>query len=139
MTQRLNGTTAQMIYRIIDIVIIVFHTSLIFFNLFGWIWRKTRLYNLITLSITGSSWLFLGLIFGTLGYCPLTDWHFNILNKLGETDLPASYVKYIIERLTGLNINALLVDKITLFSFLAALVLSLAFNTRDLIRRKKLN
>jgi len=128
-----------MIYRILDIVFIVFHTSLIIFNLSGWIWRKTRIYNLITLSITGASWLFLGLIFGTLGYCPLTDWHFSILNKLGETGFPVSYVKYIIERLTGLNVNALLVDNITLFSFLAALGLSLVFNTRDLIRRKKLN
>lgn len=125
-----------MIYSVLDIVFIVFHTSLIIFNLFGWIWRKIRIYNLITLSVTGASWLFLGLIVGTLGYCPLTDWHFTILNKLGETGLPSSYVKYLIERLTGFNVNALLVDNITLFSFLAALVLSVVFNTMDLFRKK---
>ncbi|TFH36129.1 MAG: DUF2784 domain-containing protein, partial [Bacteroidia bacterium] len=37
------------IYRIIDILFVIFHTSLIIFNLFGWIWRRTRLWNLGTL------------------------------------------------------------------------------------------
>ena len=120
-----------MIYRILDIFFLIFHTFLIFFNLFGWIWKRTRKLNLITLSLTGASWLFLGLIVGTLGYCPLTDWHFKILEKLGNTDLPWSYTKYLADRLTGLDINASLVDNITLWSFLAALVISLFFNVRD--------
>src|SRR5665811_299369 len=80
-----------MSYRILDIFFLIFHTFLIFFNLFGWIWKRTRKLNLITLSLTGASWLFLGLSVGTLGYCPLTDWHFKILEKLGKTDLPYSY------------------------------------------------
>jgi hypothetical protein len=126
-----------MIYHLFDIFFVFFHTSLILFNLFGWIWRRTRKYNLITLFLTGASWLFLGLIVGTLGYCPLTDWHFSILNKLGVTDLPASYVKYLADRLTGLNFNPSLVDNATLYSYLAALVLSLLLNIRDLIRKKR--
>ena len=120
-----------MIYRILDIFFVVFHTSIIFFNLFGWIWRKTRKFNLILLLITGSSWLFLGLIVGTLGYCPLTDWHFTILNKLGVSDLPSSYVKYLVDRLTGLDLNPSLVDNVTLYAFLAALVLSIFLNIKD--------
>lgn len=127
----------KVIYRILDILIIVFHSSLILFNLFGWIWRKTRIFNFITLVLTGASWLFLGLIYGTLGYCPLTDWHFSILTKLGETDLPDSYIKYMIDRITGLNISASLVDKVTLYAFLAALTLSVFFNVRDLMKSKK--
>lgn len=126
-----------MIYHILDILIIVFHFSLILFNLFGWIWRKTRIFNLITLILTGASWIFLGLIFGTLGYCPLTDWHFSILTKLGETDLPDSYIKYMIDRITGLNINASLADKVTLYAFLAALTISIFFNVRDLMKSKR--
>jgi len=126
-----------MIYRILDIFFVVLHTSIIFFNLFGWIWRKTRKYNLILLVITGSSWLILGIIVGTLGYCPLTDWHFNVLNKLGVQDLPSSYVKYLADRLTGLNFDSSVVDKVTLYSFLAALGLSLFLNIRDFIKRRK--
>ncbi len=120
-----------MVWHILDIFFVVFHTSLVFFNLFGWIWKKTRLLNLALLFLTGASWLFLGLIVGTLGYCPLTDWHFRILSKMGETNIPNSYIKYLADRLTGLDFNSVLVDKVTLYSFLAALILSLYFNIRD--------
>ena len=126
-----------MIYRLLDIFFLIFHTILIFFNLFGWIWKKTMKLNLIVLSLTGASWLFLGLIVGTLGYCPLTDWHFKILEKLGKTDLPYSYTKYLADRLTGLDINASLVDNATLYTFLAALVISIALNLRAFLKRKE--
>jgi hypothetical protein len=126
-----------MMNYILDIFFVIFHTSLIIFNTFGWIWKKTRLWNLITLGITGASWLFLGLIVGILGYCPLTDWHFNILRKLGETDLPTSYIKYLADRLTGLNFDAALVDKMTLYIFLAALIISIILNARDYFRKRK--
>lgn len=124
-----------MFYRIVDIFFVLFHTSLTLFNIFGWIWKKTRLANLITLALTGASWLFLGLLVGMLGYCPLTDWHFNILYRLGETDLPTSYIKYLIDRFTGLDVNAILVDKVTLYTFVAALAISLFLNLRDWRRR----
>jgi hypothetical protein len=125
-----------MIWNILDIFFVIFHTSLIFFNLFGWIWKGTRKLNVITLSLTGVSWLFLGLIVGTLGYCPLTDWHFKILEKLGKTDLPYSYTKYLADRLTGLDINASLVDNVTLYTFLAAFTISIVLNIRDFVKRK---
>jgi hypothetical protein len=126
-----------MIWHILDIFFVAFHTLLIFFNLFGWIWRKARIFNLITLLLTGASWLLLGLIVGTLGYCPLTDWHFSVLNKLGVSDLPSSYIKYLVDRLTGLDINPSLVDNVTLYSFLAAFGLSLFFNIRDFLAGRK--
>jgi hypothetical protein len=125
-----------MLYRILDIFFVLFHTSLILFNLFGWIWKKTRLANLIALLLTGASWLFLGLIVGMLGYCPLTDWHFNILDKLGKTDLPVSYIKYLVDRLTGLDVSQTLVDNFTLYGLIAALAISLVLNIRDFIRKK---
>jgi len=123
------------IYRILDIFFVIFHTSLILFNLFGWIWKRTRVANLITLSLTGGSWLILGLIVGMIGYCPLTDWHFNILYKLGKTDLPISYIKYLADRLTGLDFDQTLIDNATLYSFIIALVISLLLNARDFRKR----
>ena len=87
--------------------------------------------NLIMLLLTGASSLFLGLIVGTLGYCPLTEWHFTILEKLGKADLPGSYIKYLSDRLIGLDINASLFDKSTFYSFLTVLVFSLFFNMKD--------
>lgn len=122
-------------YRILDIFFVIFHTSLILFNLFGWIWRKSRMANLITLVLTGGSWLILGLIVGMLGYCPLTDWHFNILYKLGKTDLPISYIKYLADRLTGLDFDQTLIDNATLYGFLIALAISLMLNAMDFRKR----
>jgi len=127
-----------MIYHVLDIFFILFHSSLVIFNLFGWILRRTRIWNLFTLLFTGASWIILGLIVGTLGYCPLTEWHFNVLLRLGESNLPNSYIKYLTERITGLDVSASLVDKVTLYSFIAALTISLFLNIRDFRIKKKI-
>lgn len=126
-------------YHILDIFFVVLHTSLIVFNLAGWIWKRTRRWNLITLVLTGSSWLFLGLLVGVPGYCPFTDWHFAILDKMGKSDLPSSYIKYLADRLTGLDLNSSLVDTVTLLTFIAALLLSLILNIKDYILSKTRN
>ncbi|HQG56136.1 MAG TPA: DUF2784 domain-containing protein [Bacteroidales bacterium] len=126
-----------MLYRFLDLFFIVFHTSLTLFNALGWVWKKTRLLNLITLFFTGALWLFLGLIVGTPGYCPLTDWHFDVLEKLGKTGLPNSYIKYLADRLTGFDFNPAFVDAMTLIVFSAALLSSISFNLRDYFIRKR--
>jgi len=126
-----------MIYHFLDIFFILFHTSLIVFNIFGWIWRRTRKWNLLTLALTGASWLFLGLIVGVPGYCPFTDWHFTILERLGKTGLPYSYIKYLADRLTGLDINPALVDNVTLYAFIIAFVISIFLNIRDFLAKRR--
>lgn len=126
----------MLIYRLIDIFFVIFHTILIIFNLSGWIWKKTRMLNLITLALTGASWLFLGMIVGIPGYCPLTDWHFRVLKNLGKTDLPGSYIKYLADRITGIDFNAVTIDRLTLYLFLGALFISLFLNARDFLRKK---
>lgn len=127
-----------MAYHVLDIFFIIFHSSLVIFNLFGWIIRRTRILNLFTLLLTGASWFLLGIIVGTLGYCPLTEWHFNVLLRLGESNLPNSYIKYLTDRITGLDVSASLVDKVTLYSFIAALTISLFLNIRDFRIKKKI-
>ncbi len=122
--------------KLLDLFFIVFHTILILFNLFAWIFRKTRKLNLIILSLTGASWFILGIFYG-IGYCPLTDWHFNILGKMGYTGLPDSYIKYLADRLTGLNFNPGLVDRITIISFFIALAISVCLNIRDYKIKKR--
>lgn len=125
-----------MIYSLLDIFFVAFHTSLTIFNIIGWAWKKTRVLNLITLILTGSSWLFLGMIVGVPGYCPFTDWHFRVLEKLGKTNLPNSYIKYLADRITGLNFNPRLVDTATLAVFICALAISIFLNMRDYYKKK---
>jgi len=120
--------------RFLDIFFTVFHTCLVLFNLFGWIWKKTRLANLITLLVTAGSWSILGIFYG-FGYCPLTDWHFSVLEKLGYTNLPDSYLSFLFTRLTGLSIDQSLVDSVTLWGLIVALVISLYLNIRHWIKR----
>jgi hypothetical protein len=123
--------------HLLDIFFVVFHTSLILFNLFGWIWKRTRAINLISLLLTGGSWLVPGLNVGTIGFCPLTQWHFIVLEKLGVTDLPLSYVKYLADRLTGSDFSPVLTDNITLWSYILALIVSVSLVIRDIIRKSR--
>ncbi len=123
-------------YKALDIFFVVLHTSVIIFNCFGWIFKKTRKANLILLLATAGSWLFLGLIVGTMGYCPLTEWHFNVLIKLGANDLPVSYIKYLADRLMGGDFNTDMVDAFTLWGLIAALAISITLNIIDYKKRK---
>jgi hypothetical protein len=50
--------------KMADIFFIVFHTFLIFFNLFGWIFKPLRKANLVVLILTGASWFILGIFYG---------------------------------------------------------------------------
>jgi hypothetical protein len=116
-------------YHFFDLFFVVFHSVLILFNLFGWIWRKTRRLNLITLLLTGASWFILGIFYG-IGYCPLTDWHWNVLRKLGQNMHSDSYISYLIHRLTGFLPNDQLVDSLTVILYFLALFVSLYVNLR---------
>jgi hypothetical protein len=120
--------------KFLDIFFTAFHTCLVIFNLFGWIWKKTRVANLITLLLTAGSWVILGIFYGW-GYCPLTDWHFSILRNLGYTDLPDSYLSFLFTRLTGLPIDQSLVDTVTLWGLIIALAISLYLNLRHWFKR----
>jgi hypothetical protein len=110
-----------------DIFFIVFHTSLILFNLFGWIFKPIRKANLVVLILTGASWFILGIFYG-IGYCPFTDWHFHVLHKLGQNNLPDSYNAYLVERLTEMHPDPKLVDTLTVTCFFIALAISVYVN-----------
>lgn len=120
--------------RILDVFFTLFHTCLVLFILGGWIWKKTRRLNLAVILLTALSWLVLGIFYG-LGYCPLTDWHFNVLEKLGYEQLPTSYISFLIIRLTGFRPDQELVDVVTAGGLIFALCASLYFNFRKYLQR----
>ncbi|MGA3013156.1 MAG: DUF2784 family protein [Bacteroidales bacterium] len=117
-------------YRFLDIFFIVFHTHLIFFNLFGWIFRPLRTANLIVLLLTGGSWFILGIFYG-IGYCPLTEFHWEVLHKLGQNNLPDSYISYLIQRFTGFLPGARITDILTLVFYFMALAASIYINFKS--------
>ena len=121
-------------YVALDISFFVFHGTLVIFNTTGWIWERTRKLHLVTIGLTILSWFGLGLFYGW-GYCPSTDWHWDVKRKLGETDLPNSYIKYYMDGMTGLSWDPTLVNTSVLFFGVGALFLSVWLNWRDWKRR----
>lgn len=117
-------------YQFLDIFFLVFHSGLILFNLFGWIWEATRRLNLITLTLTASSWFVLGIWYG-FGYCPCTHWHWLVRRELGYTDMPNSYITFLVDELTGIRFSVFTVDLWTGILFFGAFAISIYMNIRS--------
>jgi hypothetical protein len=117
-------------YKIANYFFFVFHITLIFFNLFGWIPKKLRKWNLVSLSATAFSWIVLGIFYG-FGYCFLTDWHWQVREKLGYSTESNSYIHFLITELTGLSLDEGLVDVVTAILFFMAFALSIYVFARD--------
>ena len=120
--------------KFLDIFFTIFHTLLVLLILFGWIWKKTRRLNLICILLTASSWLILGIFYG-IGYCPLTDWHFAILRRLGHTGLPTSYISFLVNRLSGFQPDQGLVDFFTVMGLAVAMAASVFLNFKSFFKR----
>ena len=110
-----------------DLLYTGLHLVIIGFNLLGWIWPATRKLHFLCVLLTAASWLLLGLWYG-IGYCPITDWQWQVKEKLGEQDLPASFIKYYADKLSGRDVPATLVDLVTAGSFALAAGLSVYVN-----------
>lgn len=123
-----------MVYKIINVFFFVFHVSLIIFNVFGWIPVTLRKWNLTALILTAFSWFVLGIFYG-FGYCFLTDWHWQVREKLGYPTDSNSYIHFLVTELTGISIEEKIVDTLTAIFFFTAFALSVYVNIRDRKRR----
>ncbi len=119
----------------LDYFFLVFHSVYILFNMFGWCWAKTRLAHLVTALLTLFSWLIMGIWYG-IGYCFLTDWHWDVRIALNNPPSSNSYIHFLILEITGFDFPAPLVDKITVVVFSVCFLLSIWLNLRDYKRRK---
>jgi hypothetical protein len=113
--------------KLLNYFFFTFHSLLVLFNLFGWIFPKTRKLHFLSLVITLFSWVVLGFWKG-FGYCFLTDWHYDILRKLGETGMPNSYIAFLIKSFSGWMPEEHLVEILTLILTLVALICSIWVN-----------
>ena len=107
--------------KFLDVLFLLLHLVVVAVNLLGWIWAKTRKAHLVVMAATLLSWIGLGFFYG-FGYCFLTDWHWKVKRQLGETDLPASFVKYFTDHYTPFQFSAAIVDWITGISFVLAII-----------------
>lgn len=110
---------------ILDGFFLVFHGLWVAFILFAWLAPRLRVAHLLVCLLTVASWLVLGMRYGW-GYCPFTDWHWQILLAQGETNLPRSYLVYVLDRFAGIEANVAWVDGAAVIGLGAAFCLSLA-------------
>jgi hypothetical protein len=123
-------------YAFLDKFFFIFHSALMIFILFGWVWKKTRLANLIVILLTAFSWFVLGIWYG-FGFCPSTEWHWQVREKLGYYDMPTSYTKFLVDSLTGLDVSQKIVDVFAVLFLILAFISSVWMNVKDLRKRKK--
>ena len=123
-----------MYLHFLDFLLTLLHLLIIGFNLFGWIWKSTRKSHFYLVIATIFSWVVLGFWFG-FGYCPVTDWQWQVKAKLGESDLPNSFIKYFADKVTGMDINSTMIDAVTAVSFGLVVIVSFTFYARQARRQ----
>jgi hypothetical protein len=125
-------------YQFLNYFFFVFHTLFTLFNITGWVFPKTRKWNLATLLLTAFSWFVLGIWYGW-GYCLCTDWHWNVRQHLGYYDQQTSYIQFLLLKLTGIDFKEQLIENTTLIVFLTSLAISVYLNIRDFKNRRVRN
>ena len=108
----------------LDYFLTYFHSALILFVLSGWIFPQTRRPHAWLLILILIAWFGIGLYKGVLGYCPLTDWHWDIKRALGERGMSSSFVEYMVEKISGVNFSRKLVDGFTLGGLIMACIMA---------------
>ena len=118
----------------LDIIFNVLHILLVIFIVTGWIFHDLRKIHLVVVLLTGCSWILFG---NELHNCILTEWHFNILHKMGKINLPDTYTQYALKRFTGLAIPKITALLITRLCWLLALLFSITRLTIESSRNKQ--
>lgn len=113
----------------LNVAFFTFHTAWILFNCLGWMWRQTRPWHLATVSLTVLSWFGLGIWYGW-GYCPCTDWHWQVRARLGHVD-PPSYIQLLIRELSGVDLGRAWADALALVTLVVVALLSVVLSVRD--------
>jgi hypothetical protein len=114
----------------LDWLLTAVHLALVCANLFLWLPRRTRRLHLVLVGATALSWFGLGYFYG-LGYCFLTDWQWQVKVARGASELPHSFIYYVLVDGLGLPMSREFVDTTTAVAFGLVIALSVTLNLRD--------
>lgn len=115
--------------QFLNVAFFAFHSAWILFNCFGWMWKRARLWHLAAVTLTGLSWFGLGFWYGW-GFCPCTDWHWQVRARLGYDD-PPSYIQLLIRNLIGIDPDPALADLLAVVTLIVSAAFSAALTIRD--------
>ena len=114
---------------ILNVGFFTLHSAWILFNCLGWVWRKTRVWHLVTVSLTALSWFGLGVWYGW-GYCPCTDWHWQVRARLGYHD-PPSYIQLVIRQLIRVDTGPILANALAVGTLTVVAAIGVVLSIRD--------
>ena len=124
----------MVLLRALDVFFFVFHTAWIVFVLAGWIHPRMRRWHLAAVFLTAFSWVGLGYWYGW-GYCPCTDWHWQVREAMGNQPQYMSYTRFLVESLLPVRISRFYVDTMTVMGLILATALSVMLNISSTRRR----
>ena len=107
------------------------HLFIIVFSVIGWMIPALRPFHLLLCLLIAFSWLVLGARKGW-GYCLVTDWQWNLMRRMGRTDLPSSYMPMLYRFVTGHAGDEQRIETVTRAVFFCSFLASLVVN-RELI------
>ena len=122
--------------QFLDILLTIVHLSIVGFNLFGWIPKATRKAHLVCVLCTAASWFVLGIWFG-FGYCPFTDWQWQVKEKRGETNLPSNFIEYFAEKVSATDFDSGFITSVTGICFALVSLISIYLNFSAVKKRRQ--
>lgn len=118
------------VLNLLNIFFHIMHLSIIFFFLFGWLFITTQEAHFVLAVFILASWYGLGIYFG-FGYCLVTDLQWKIKKLLGQAPPTEFYVKYMIDKITGLDTNPTIINGLTTSIYFAILILSVFIKAKN--------
>ncbi len=115
---------------VLDTALHLLHTGMVLFMVTGWAFRRLLGLHRGMLVLIWASWLGLGVYVRFLGYCILTDWHWQLKEAMGEHGMPPSYIEYMLWQLGSPDLPDTLVAYSTGGVFVVLTVLSLLRHRR---------
>ncbi|NJD69752.1 MAG: DUF2784 family protein [candidate division NC10 bacterium] len=113
--------------RLTDRFLHMLHLTIIVFCMVGWVFQSARVVHLVVVIGIACSWFILGRSRG-YGYCLITDLQRRVRKRLGDPPGPDSFVKYQLDRLTGMDFNPQSVEAVIQTSFYLSALASIYVN-----------
>ena len=110
--------------RVLNILLHLAHLAVILFSALGWLVAALRPLHLALQGVILFSWFGLGYFKGWT-YCFLTDLHWRIKQAMGRPAESETYMKLLADRVSRRNVDAVLVNRVTVSVFFTTTLLSL--------------
>lgn len=103
------------------------HLSIILFVMLAWLVPALRPWHLLLTTLTLGCWFVLG-YWLSVGYCPVSDWHWKIKQALGSGRPPQSYIHFVLQKISGRRFDGTRLDQTVVVCTILLLGLSLWLN-----------